>query len=60
MAANYFGHFLFTNLLLEKLKLSRVINVSSIAHYGGYPDHFDDINCKLRDYNRTIAYCDVS
>ncbi len=42
---NYLSHFLLTNLLLKLLKKSapsRIISVSSVAHYGGHID-FDEL-----------------
>ncbi|XP_055495348.1 retinol dehydrogenase 13-like isoform X1 [Leucoraja erinacea] len=56
---NHLGHFLLTNLLLEKLKncgKSRIINVSSLAHVVGEID-FDDLNWEKRKYNTKAAYC---
>ncbi|XP_072907627.1 retinol dehydrogenase 13-like isoform X2 [Hemitrygon akajei] len=53
------GHFLLTNLLLDKLKKSgksRIINVSSLAHVAGEID-FDDLNWEKRKYNTKAAYC---
>jgi NAD(P)-dependent dehydrogenase (short-subunit alcohol dehydrogenase family) len=50
MALNYFSQFLFTNLLLDELKKSapsRIVNVSSVAHYGAKLD-FASINGKGR------------
>lgn len=41
LAVNYFAPFLLTNLLLQLLKAgapSRIVNVSSVAHYGGHID----------------------
>jgi len=42
---NYLSHVLLTLMLLPKLhesstpnRLSRIVNVSSVAHYGAYPD----------------------
>lgn len=43
-ATNYLSPFLLTNLLLDELEASapsRVINVSSIAHYSGHIDFYD-------------------
>ncbi|KAM4694688.1 retinol dehydrogenase 13 [Discoglossus pictus] len=56
---NHLGHFLLTNLLLEKMKNSgnsRIINVSSLAHIVGEID-FDDLNWEKKNYNTKAAYC---
>ncbi|KAM8963983.1 retinol dehydrogenase 13 isoform 2-T2 [Lycaon pictus] len=53
------GHFLLTNLLLDKLKASapsRIINLSSLAHVAGHID-FDDLNWEKRKYDTKAAYC---
>ncbi|XP_036162548.1 retinol dehydrogenase 13 isoform X2 [Myotis myotis] len=53
------GHFLLTNLLLDKLKASapsRIINLSSLAHVAGHID-FEDLNWEKRTYNTKAAYC---
>lgn len=51
------GHFLLTQLLIDKLKKSsnaRIINVSSIAHLRG-EINFDDINLN-KNYDKYDAY----
>nr|XP_005590415.1 PREDICTED: retinol dehydrogenase 13 isoform X1 [Macaca fascicularis] len=56
---NHLGHFLLTNLLLDKLKASapsRIISLSSLAHVAGHID-FDDLNWQTRKYNTKAAYC---
>ncbi len=56
-ATNYLSPFLLTNLLLDELKSStpsRVINVSSVAHYNGLID-FDDLNAE-KGYSGFKAY----
>ncbi|XP_041912325.1 retinol dehydrogenase 13-like isoform X2 [Alosa sapidissima] len=55
---NYLGHFLLTNLLLDKLKAStpsRIINLSSVAHVTGEVD-FDDLNWDRRKFDTRKAY----
>ncbi len=57
MGANYFGHFLLTGLLLDKLEASekgRIITLSSIAHKSG-KINFSDINWE-KSYSRGAAY----
>lgn len=49
IAANYLGHFLLTQLLLDLLKKSapsRVINLSSSYHFCANDMKFDDFNLK--------------
>ena len=54
---NHLGHFLLTNLLLERMKKApagRIITVSSLAHIGG-KINFDDLQSK-QSYSRIGAY----
>lgn len=54
---NYLAHFLLTNLLLGALRKgapSRIVNVSSVSHYGGTIE-FDDLQMK-RNYGVMKAY----
>ncbi|XP_072265248.1 retinol dehydrogenase 13 isoform X2 [Pyxicephalus adspersus] len=60
---NHLGHFLLTNLLLDKMKNSsvsqgqcRIINVSSLAHVAGDID-FNDLNWERKKYDTKAAYC---
>lgn len=53
------GHFLLTNLLLDKLKASapaRIVNLSSLAHVAGHVD-LEDLNWQRRKYDTKAAYC---
>jgi len=55
---NHLGHFLLTNLLLDKLKSSspsKIINISSNAHLAG-SINFDDLKSE-KSYWGWVAYC---
>ncbi|MGB0931289.1 MAG: oxidoreductase [Chitinophagales bacterium] len=57
MAANYFGHFLLTSLLLPTIRNtpnSRIVSLSSIAHKSG-KINFDDLQSKNK-YSAVQAY----
>lgn len=57
MAANYFGHFLLTGLLLETILAtpnSRIVSLSSIAHRSG-KINFDDLQSQKK-YSAVQAY----
>ncbi|KAK9863975.1 hypothetical protein WJX84_005465 [Apatococcus fuscideae] len=64
IGTNHFGHFLFTQLLLDKVKMTakeksspaRVISLSSAAHQ--FPQKFDlgDIHYRHRKYQKQMAY----
>ena len=56
-AVNHLGHFLLTNLLLDRIKeapSARIVNVSSMGHSMGKID-FDDLNSE-RSYSRWRSY----
>ena len=58
MGVNHFGHFLLTNLLLERLKQcqpSRVVTVSSVAHKQTEGINFDDLNSE-KSYHPDTVY----
>ncbi|GFG29183.1 hypothetical protein Cfor_05003 [Coptotermes formosanus] len=61
LGVNHMGHFLLTNLLLDKLKASmhvsapsRIINVSSVAHWKGQINK-EDLNSD-KHYDKAAAY----
>ncbi len=60
MGTNHFGHFLFTNLLLEKIKASapsRIVTVSSRAHIDFVKEMIlEDLSYKKRPYSEIQAY----
>jgi len=60
---NHLGHFLLTDLLLDRIKASapaRIINLSSAGHAMGNKGlDFDDLMYETRKYSGFTAYCDT-
>ncbi len=60
MGVNHLGHFALTGLLLDMLRQtpkSRIVNLSSLAHWAG-KINFTDLNWEKRWYNKWRAYGD--
>lgn len=53
---NHLGHFLLTNLIIQKCLPSRIINLSSLAHTSAKSLEFDDLNLTKSGYGRIKAY----